>query len=276
VLPLEYLREAVREAQDRPSKRSIVMRLNFSLWTAASVRWLPSDQWAACGADPIDLTALTGRPCVLGVDLGESGDMTAVVALFSDETLGYTVLPFYFAAEDGLDGRAQRDRAGYREWARAGLLTLVPGPAVTFEHVRACVKDFAVTHDVVEVAIDRWRAKQLERWLLEDGFIVVEVAPTLANVAPAAAALERLLKTGQIRHGGHAVLSWNAANAVADIDGLGNVRPSKARSGGRIDGISALVMALSRAIVLPPPEPVYRFHPADVLFGPPRLTSDMC
>jgi phage terminase large subunit-like protein len=271
VLPRQYLREQVGEALAMPSKRAIVERLNFGIWTSASVRWLPADQWAACGVEAIDPAALIGRPCVLGVDLGESGDMTAVVTIVGDEDHGYIAVPAYFAAEDGLDARAQRDRAPYREWVRAGLLTLVPGPAVTFEHVRAFIKTFAAEHDVREVAIDRWRAKQLERWLLEDGFVVVEIAPTLANIAPAAAALERVLKTGTLQHGNHPILAWNAANAVADVDAVGNVRPSKARSGGRIDGVSALLMALARAIVLPPAEPAYRFNPEDVVFGPPRV-----
>jgi phage terminase large subunit-like protein len=272
-LPRQYLREQVTEALAMPSKRAIVERLNFGLWTSASVRWLPADQWAACGVAAIEPASLVGRSCVLGVDLGESGDMTAVAALFGDEATGYTVVPYYFAAEDGIDTRAQRDRAPYREWSRAGLLVPVPGPAVTFEHVRAFIKDFAGQYDVREVAIDRWRAKQLERWLLEDGFVVVEVPPTLTHIAPAAAAFERLLKLSKIAHGDHPILAWNAANAVADVDAVGNVRPSKARSGGRIDGISALVMALARAITLPPSVPAYQLRMEDVVMGPPRETA---
>jgi phage terminase large subunit-like protein len=274
VLPLEYLREAVREARDRPSKQSIVMRLNFSLWTSASVRWLPADAWAACGTAPIDPAALTGRPCVVGVDLGESHDHTAVVAIFGSEQEGFTVLPRYLVAEEGLDARAQRDRAPYREWARAGLLGLVPGPIVTHESVRDVVTEFAGHFDVREVAVDRWRAKALEMALLQDGLNVVEMAPTLANIAPAAAVLERLVKTATLRHGNHPVLAWNAANAVADVDALGNVRPSKVRSGGHIDGIAALCLALARAIALPPAEPAYRFDPSDAILGPPRITTE--
>jgi phage terminase large subunit-like protein len=264
VLPREYLRQAVAEAQDRPSKQSIVMRLNFSLWTSASVRWLPSDQWTACGTEPIDPASLTG-PCILGVDLGESADMTSIVALFGDEDAGYVVQVFYFAAEDGLDARAAHDRAPYRQWARDGLLTLVPGDAVTFEHVRTFVKDYGGSHDIREVCVDRWRAKQLERWLVEDGFNVVEVAPTLANIAPAAATLERLLKTRKIKHANHPILSWNAANTVADIDSNGNVKPSKARSGGRIDGVAALCVALVRALAAPQYSSVYDHRGALIL-----------
>jgi phage terminase large subunit-like protein len=89
----------------------------------------------------------------------------------------------------------------------------------------------------------------------------------------AAAALERLLKLGKIAHANHPILAWNAANTVADVDAVGNVRPSKARSGGRIDGISALVMALARAITLPPSVPAYQLREEHVFLGLKRETA---
>jgi phage terminase large subunit-like protein len=257
VLPRAYLQEAVREALDRPSKRSIVMRLNFSLWTAASARWLPADTWAACGTVPVDRAALRGQSCVLAIDLGESHDHTALVLLFGSEEDGYQILPFFLTCEQGLDERARRDRAPYSEWQRAGLLEVVPGGTVKFDQLRQFIQQLAGEFDVREIAVDRWRAKQLMTLLSEDGLVVVEVAPTAVNIAPAASALERLLKEGKLRHGGHPVLSWNAANCVADVDAVGNVRPSKVRSGGRIDGISALCIALVRALAAPQYSSVY-------------------
>jgi phage terminase large subunit-like protein len=257
VLPRAYLEDAVRVAKDQPSMAGIVMRLNFSLWTSASVRWLSADLWGACGTTPVDRGALRGRSCVLGVDLGENHDHTAVVVLVGDEAAGYDVLPFFFTCEQGLDERARRDRAPYRDWERDGLLEVVPGPVVTFNRVRAVIEQLSGEFDVREVALDKWRAKQLESRLVEDGLVVVEVAPTAVNIAPAASALERALKEGKLRHGNHPILSWNASNAVADVDAAGNVRPSKVRSGGRIDGVSALVAALARAIAQPTEESVY-------------------
>jgi phage terminase large subunit-like protein len=256
-LPRQYLREQVAEALAMPSKRAIVERLNFGLWTNASVRWLPADLWAACGTTPIDRAALAGRACTLGVDLGESHDLSAVVALFGDDTLGYDVVPYFFIAEDNLEARARSDRAPYRQWVADGLIEVVPGPIVDFDIVRRRIQELAGQYDVREIAIDKWRARQLELRLLEDGLPVTEVPPTAVNIAPAAAALERLLKTGMIRHGNHPVLASHASNCVADIDPVGNVRPSKVRSGGRIDGIAGLVVALVRATQQPQPASIY-------------------
>ena len=45
-------------------------------------------------------------------------------------------------------------------------------------------------------------------------------------------------------------MRWCVSNAVADVDGNGNVKPSKKRSHERIDGVSALVTALARALLV--------------------------
>src|SRR5262249_16389343 len=48
-LPRQYLREQVAEALAMPSKRSIVERLNFGIWSTSIARWLSADTWTACG-----------------------------------------------------------------------------------------------------------------------------------------------------------------------------------------------------------------------------------
>ena len=50
-------------------------------------------------------------------------------------------------------------------------------------------------------------------------------------------------------HGGHPVLRWNASNVAVRQDPAGNIKPDKERSTERIDGISALINALGRAMV---------------------------
>ena len=64
-------------------------------------------------------------------------------------------------------------------------------------------------------------------------------------MTPAIETLESLLLNGQLRHGGHPLLTWCAANAVAVNDAAGNRKLDKSKSTGRIDGIVALTMALA-------------------------------
>jgi phage terminase large subunit-like protein len=50
---------------------------------------------------------------------------------------------------------------------------------------------------------------------------------------------------GKLRHGGHPILRWCAANVTVEQDSNENLKPSKKKSHERIDGISALVNALT-------------------------------
>jgi len=53
-------------------------------------------------------------------------------------------------------------------------------------------------------------------------------------------------RQGKLQHGGHPVLRWMADNLVVRTDANSNVAPDKARAAEKIDGIVALIMALSR------------------------------
>ena len=50
----------------------------------------------------------------------------------------------------------------------------------------------------------------------------------------------------KIQHGGNPVLRWMASNVVASMDAAGNYKPDKDKSGEKIDGIVALIMAIGR------------------------------
>ena len=75
------------------------------------------------------------------------------------------------------------------------------------------------------------------------------------DMAPALDALEAALLNKRIAHGGHPVLSNNAANATATQDPAGNRKLDKMRSTGRIDGMVALAMAMGAAQTAEAPTP---------------------
>jgi phage terminase large subunit-like protein len=52
----------------------------------------------------------------------------------------------------------------------------------------------------------------------------------------------------KIAHGNNPVLRWMAQNVVVKQDPAGNVKPDKAKSTEKIDGIVATIMALGIAL----------------------------
>jgi phage terminase large subunit-like protein len=60
---------------------------------------------------------------------------------------------------------------------------------------------------------------------------------------------ERAVMAHKVRHGNNPVLRWMASNLMAEMDPAGNIKPSKAKSGDKIDGIVALIMAIGCTMV---------------------------
>lgn len=80
---IEEMRESARQAAEIPAQREAFKRYYLNMWSdGAPDPWLDMDVYDRC-ADPIDMAALEGRPCWLGVDLSSTQDLTAVVAAFA-------------------------------------------------------------------------------------------------------------------------------------------------------------------------------------------------
>jgi len=264
ILPVAYLREQVAEALGMPSKQNIVMRLNCCVWTEQSTRWLDLNAWDACAAvEPQDLeavrrhvddieAAVLGRACFGGLDMSATTDLTALALWFPPLAPGEPVrlLVRFWMPEETMRAREQRDGVPYSLWARTGFLTATEGNVVDYDVVRAAIRDeVATAYNLRELAIDRWNSTQLQTQLMGDGITVVPFGQGFASMSAPTKELERLVIQRGIDHGGHPVLRYNAANVAAAQDAAGNIKPDKAKSTGRIDGIVAAVMACGRAAV---------------------------
>jgi phage terminase large subunit-like protein len=118
------------------------------------------------------------------------------------------------------------------------------------------------------IAFDRWRMDYLTAEMnrlglpysvlqkvdlpegeeLPEGLVLVRHGQGYQDMPPALDSLEAELLNARIRHGGHPVLTWCAANAVAERNAAGERKLEKAKSTGRIDGIVALAMATRVAL----------------------------
>lgn len=261
ILPVEYLREQIREASGKPSKENLVKRLNCCIWTEQLERWLVMEAWDACGA-PIDREALAGRRCFAGLDLSSRTDFSAVTLLFppeDDEEGEYIVLPFFFLPEQMIR-RTRRERRDIAKWAAAGLVELTPGNTIDHGRIRDVILDLSTHYQIEEIAHDPWNSTQLATQLAESGATMVEVRQSAAHMSEPSKELEALTLSQRLRHGGHELLRWMASNVAVREDLNGNIRPDRDRSGDKIDGIVTTIMALGRAIVhrdVEPEESVY-------------------
>jgi phage terminase large subunit-like protein len=243
----DYLEQECRRAQEMTSYQNEFRRYHLNQWTESATAWLPLDKWDQ-GAEAVPAEALRGRPCYAGLDLSTTTDLSAFVMVFPREAgSGYDVKVECWCPSTGIRQRAARDRAPYDRWAREGWLESTEGDVVDYDVIRERIKALAEQYQIREIGYDPWNATQLVTQLQADGARLTPLRQTFKELSAASKELERLVREGALRHGGHPVLRWCLANTVVETDGPGNVKPSKKKSTERIDLTVALVMALACA-----------------------------
>ena len=255
---LDEMRQMAAKALRIPTQRGPFRNLymNQSIDPTAEHLFAPED-WKAC-AGPVAPEALRGRPCWGGLDLSSTRDLTALVLYFPDD--GGAVLPYFFTPGDTLADRSKSDRVPYDVWAEQGLIEAPAGRAIDKLAVARRMAQLSASFDIQGIAFDRWRMADLQKVLDDEGIDLPlrDFGQGFQSMAPAIDALETAILAGKLAHGGHKVLTWNAANAKAENDPAGNRKITKRKSTGRVDGMVALAMAVGLHAKEPPP-PSYEF-----------------
>lgn len=268
----EYLERECERAKSQKTYQNTFQRLHLNVRTGQSVRWIKLEDWDNCKPRRT-LEELAGKDCFGGLDLSSKIDLTALVLVFPDSD-GYDVIPYFWIPEETAVQREREDRVPYSTWHREGLIEFTEGNVIDGDWIRrkisGCVGDLGTTikkdHDSIcdtyrirRLAFDPWSATQVSLRLAGDGIEMVECRQGFASLSEPSKELEKLVVSGQFRHGGNPVLRWMAGNVAAVGDAAGNIKPDKGKSKQRIDGIVGSVMGVSQAIMVSPPrESVYK------------------
>lgn len=249
-ISIDRMRDAYREAIASPANEATFKRLRLGLWQASDVAWIP-DHIYELGNQEIDIPALKGRDCYGGLDLSSTGDITAFVLVFPprDETEKYIVLPFFWLPEDTLQVRCRRDHVMYDKWAAEGYINVTDGNVIDYRFVQAFIEEKCEQYHCKSICYDRWNATMLVENLMDEGITMVPFGQGYKDMSPASKETYKLLMEGNLVHGGNPVLKWMAGNVVMEQDPAGNIKPTKAKSTEKIDGIVAMIMAVGMAVM---------------------------
>lgn len=269
---MKYLREQVTEARGMPSKEAMVRRLNFCEWTGAESPWISWDVWSQA-EERVPMATLKNRPCVGGLDLSSTTDLTSFVLLFypTYEDPHWRLLPYFWIPDHELDKREARDKVPYAAWIKSRDLETTPGRAISKLHVLRRMQTICDFFQVDKIAYDRWRIEDMRQLMSEYDITLpelVEFGQGFKDMGPAVDEFERRLlgmatlpvetdtdveelfdeshpteAVESLRHDGNPVMTWCAGNAVIVSDPANNRKADKAKATGRIDGIIASIMA---------------------------------
>jgi phage terminase large subunit-like protein len=243
---VDYLQAECDRAKQVPAYQNTFRRLHLNQWTTQESRFLDMTYWDACGKP---LPDLAGRACYGGLDLATTTDIAAFVLVFPPHEDGepFWVLPRFFIPQDNMIERVRRDRVPYDVWQRQGLLVATPGNVIDYTYIEAEIARLAAQYEIREIAFDRWGAAQMSQRLTDADMVMVQFGQGYASMSAPTKEMLRLVLSQEIGHAGNPVLRWMADNMAVQQDAAGNVKPDKAKSTQRIDGMVAAIMALDRA-----------------------------
>jgi hypothetical protein len=243
----EVLGPLQAKAMQLPSAVNNFKTKHLNEWVNADTAWMDMRAWDACADASLDLDTFAGQPCWVGLDLASKTDIAALILLFAHPEIAdaFVVFGKYYLPEDTVSSSANSQYSG---WMRTGRLTVTPGNVIDFSWIEADLMDFASRFEIQSVAFDPFQATQLSTRMMAEGLPMIEVRPTVLNFSEPMKTLEALVLQRKLAHDGDPVLGWMASNVVAHLDAKDNIYPRKERAENKIDGIVALIMALSRAI----------------------------
>lgn len=277
----EYLRKEAKKARRNPSYLPTFCRLHLNRRIREKPRWIQLERWDR-GGGLISYEGLKGRAGYGGLDLGSVEDFTSWTVVLpgtvrtvddNDEPVerdGFDIWQRFWIPEGALDRRPELAPT-FQAWAEEGWLEITDGDATDYDVVETRIGEDAEHLELVEFAYDPWQAENLRQRLVDGGLKGWKCPQSMAHMAEPSKQLEHLVLNHALNHGGNPVLRWMVSNAIAKRDANGNVKPDRAHSPEKIDGVVTLVMAIAAATrerEAAPPAPAAAASGGEDLFRP--------
>lgn len=231
---------------------------HLNIWVHNEDPWIEDLPWMACADEDFEPPA--DAPCWAGLDLASVRDMTALTLMWpvGDE---YLVKNWYLLPEDTVRERlAKKGSHVYGLFQDMNNVLITEGNVTDYNAFRKLVTgqhmvDGALQYDanclaerynIQGIAYDRHNATQFVIDLQTDGIRTVPYGQGFVSLSFPTKAIERKALAGDLRHDGDPVLRWMVGNVVLQRDPAGNVKPDKAKSSDKIDGVVSMCMAVGQ------------------------------
>lgn len=254
-LKLRTLRLEAMEARRSEAGEKLFRWLRLNQWISVkAVSWISLTLYDKTQWGPSKKTErekwvkehLTGKLCYGGVDLSTSKDLTAFVLLFPPQPGLDTavLLPYIWRPRGTVEEAERRDHVPYRDWERAGFLTLCEGDIIDYGDVETTIRWARETFDLRMVGFDPYLSRTIIQ-RLEPIVPVIEVPQDLKNMSPAMKEMDDMMTRKQLLHIHNTCFRWTFGNVRCYVDGNGNCKPLKNKSRGRIDPTVASIIVMA-------------------------------
>lgn len=265
---LRVIRQEAADAKKSEAKERLFRWLRLNQWIATkAVGWLPltlydRTQWHVPKLEEtlkgIALRKamrqmLRGKKCYAGLDLAATTDLAALVLEFPPQQGldHWVVLTHGWRPREGVIEAEKRDHVPYRDWERAGYITLCEGDMNDFDQIKDAIRETARMYKLQILGVDPFLSREISGTLMKEGINVLEIRQSMTEMSPPMKDIERKLRGGEMKHDHNTASRWCFGNVRCAVDGNDNIKPMKNKSIGRIDITVAWIIAHAAAMSEP-------------------------
>jgi phage terminase large subunit-like protein len=239
---VDSLKRSWNQMKRSPGQRSEFTRYHCARMDENTGGWLDMSLWP--GGKTVDWSTLYGRPAWLGLDLSKSLDMSALVVCVPMEDGRVALQGHYWWPAQDVAQRELDYRMPVRVWAAERKLTLTPGREIDYESIRQRLLQLRDLFEIRAVGYDAWGSKYLAEQLTQDGVPLITYRMGISTFGPGCQLWQNLWAGGQLVIGDDPIMRRSCAEAHAQADRNGNVRPVKSREYCVLDPLVAGVIAV--------------------------------
>lgn len=246
----KYLREQVIQAKNNASSEVGILTKNFNKWCSSSETWISQD-YINKVTEKVDISKFNEDNIVYcGIDLAATSDLTCLSFLLTKEDDDKLYFKnFYYLPETALVESPNREL--YKLWQRTKQLTITQSNVTDYDTVLNDLMKHYNNLCIKKVGYDDWNATQFVISATEQGLPMYPVSQSIANMSKPTKTLERLIKCGKVVIDNNEINRFCFKNAVCKSDWNDNIKIVKTSRENKIDGVVAMIMALSAYLDTP-------------------------
>ncbi|MGG0209524.1 terminase large subunit [Bacillus mycoides] len=244
---IDQLETKVNKAKANSLLVKNLLTKDFNVRETSSEAWLTFEQLNNIAT--YDITELTPKYGICGVDLSSTTDLTSACVIFkvpNDETI--YAKHMYWLPEDLLEQRTNEDKIPYSTWRDMELLRTTPGNSIHYKFIVEWLVELREEHGLYLpwIGYDSWSAKYFVEDLKNE-FGADATIPVIQGKRTLSSPMRKLgadLESKIINYSNNPITKWCLSNTAIEVDKNLNIQPCKtSNQRRRIDGTAALLNA---------------------------------
>jgi phage terminase large subunit-like protein len=238
----DYLKEEIAIARGSLSKRAEFITKYNCIKQNSSLAWLPAQVVEKASGEALRIEDFANSYCVAGIDLSQTRDLTAAVAVIEKNGGLYVFAHFWLPAEK-IDEATQRDGVPYNIYIQRGLLSPSGDNFVDYHDCYRWLVSMIEEHQIypLKVGYDRYSAQYLIQDLNAYGFQTDDVFQG-ENLYGVIQETQGLFEDGKIHIGDNDLLKMHLLDSAVKMSTeRGRGKLVKINPVRHIDGTAALI-----------------------------------